>query len=115
MTENEGENRSLHTRLRSRAGRALSRVSRAARASVAVGRATLGSLRKRTDARLVVFIADYPRGRVAKLAFALRQCGWRVVLLYKHKSIFDTAAYFDEVVRYTDAWQALTLATRYRA
>jgi len=64
--------------------------------------------------RLAVFVCTTPRAREAKLASGLRSSGWRVVLLYVHRPTFDLHPHFDRVERYSNIWQALSLAVRHR-
>jgi hypothetical protein len=69
-------------------------------------------LRPRT-ARQAVFIADTPRMREAKIARALKEIGWEVILLHRKPAPFDPAFYFSRSERYGDAWSALEIASRY--
>lgn len=78
----------------------------------AVASATEAALRPR-QANQVVFISDVPRSREAKLAFGLRNAGWRVVLLHRDIPTFDATEHFDEVHSYRDAWAALRAASHY--
>ena len=63
----------------------------------------------------VVFVSETPRVREAKLAYGLRHAGWRVTLLYRNEPNFDVARYFDDVKRYGDPWEALSLAAHRQA
>jgi hypothetical protein len=67
--------------------------------------------RRRYTARRdhVVFIAETPRGREAKLAHALRSKGWTVTLLYKAEPNYSLSKYFDECIRFATADQAVTI------
>jgi hypothetical protein len=66
------------------------------------------------SARLVVFVSDAPRYREAKLATALKDSGWEVLLLSKRAPVGETAACYSRTERYKDAWEALELAARHR-
>lgn len=82
---------------------AVSAVRRAGRAARQVVR----------DKQLVVFVSDWPRAREAKLAYALKSKGWRVILLHCHTPNYDMRRYFDEIKQYRDGWHALALASTY--
>lgn len=83
--------------------------------------ATFAQLQPRSarDPKEVVFVGDWPRTRQAKLAFGLRQAGWRTVLLHRAAPNFDASMCFDEVHAFgclnqaapePDAEEALALA-----
>ena len=61
----------------------------------------------------VVFVADWPRSREARLAYGLKKAGWDVILLYKNQPTFDPAGYFSRIHQYKDPVDALSLATSY--
>ena len=63
--------------------------------------------------RQVVLISDLPRGREAKLGYALKFAGWRAVLLHGSAPAFDAARYFAETRSYTSSHEALSLACEY--
>ena len=63
--------------------------------------------------RLVVFVADKPRGREAKLAYAVKSQGWDVVLLYQIKPNFPLEDYYSKSIQYRNRWQALYLSTQF--
>lgn len=63
--------------------------------------------------RLVVFVCVSPRGREAKLAYGLKCAGWNVVLLYEKEANWDISAYFSETRRYSNEWEALSMASEY--
>jgi hypothetical protein len=69
-------------------------------------------LRPRTP-RQAVFISDTPRMREAKIAHALKEIGWEVILLHRKPAPFETAFYFSRSERYGDAWSALEIASAY--
>lgn len=66
----------------------------------------------RTPAQ-IVFVSDWPMSREAKLASALREAGWQVVLLYRNPPNFEPSKYFDSVQRYSAAVEALSQAASY--
>jgi hypothetical protein len=68
--------------------------------------------RRRTpSAREIVFVADQPTPRDAKVSQALRDKGWRTVLLLRKTPAFDPSSFFDQVVTFRDAWDALLKAS----
>ncbi len=69
--------------------------------------------RKGIKKKQVVFICVRPRGREAKLAYGLRQHGWKVVLIHQEKPNFDISAFFDEIRTYNDISTAHSLAADY--
>jgi hypothetical protein len=79
------------------------------------GRSAVRRARRNTkavrDPRVVVFVSDTPRAREAKLATAARAAGLDVVLLYRERPNYDTAAHFTEARDYRDHWHALEIAS----
>ena len=65
---------------------------------------------RRATPRAIVMIAERPRSREVKTAFALREAGWRITLLHRRDPTFDAARYFDEVRRFGTDWEALRIA-----
>lgn len=63
------------------------------------------------SADLICFISERPRGRDLKMAQALLRAGKQVVLLHRDEVQFDLSASFSHVIRYSDGWHALKLAT----
>ncbi len=64
--------------------------------------------------RLLVFVAEYPRMRLSKIAGALRAKGWQVVLLCLHQhDACNWNKYFDKVETFTNPEHALNLAAKY--
>ena len=61
----------------------------------------------------VVFVSPVPRVREAKLAHALRQRGWRVVLLHGDAPNYELGRYFDEARPFADAEAAIALGLEY--
>ena len=61
----------------------------------------------------VVFIADALELRSIKLAYALQEAGWRVILLHREALTFDASRYFTRVHQYRNQWKALSLAAGY--
>lgn len=61
----------------------------------------------------VVFVADWPRSREAKLAYGLKRAGWDVILLFKHQPTFDPDRYFSRIHQYQKPVDALSLAASY--
>lgn len=70
--------------------------------------------RQPRDLRMVVFLRDNPNPRETKISQALRDRGWRTVLLHRMKPAFDAERYFDALVQYSDAWDALVRASTFR-
>lgn len=68
---------------------------------------------KSVESRLVVIVSDQPRSREAKIGHALREAGWRPVLLHRGKPTFDTSRFFDSVRRFGHEWEALRFACDY--
>lgn len=67
----------------------------------------------KTD-RLLVFVAEYPRMRLSKIAGALRERGWQVILLCMHQhDACNWNRYFDKVETFTNPEHALSLAAQY--
>lgn len=64
------------------------------------------------DPRQVVFVAEYPRVREAKLAWVLRRAGWRTHLIYVNPPNFDAHRFFDGAERATSPWRAYFAAAR---
>jgi hypothetical protein len=71
------------------------------------------AVRVQRTPKLAVFVSDLPRAREAKLAFGLRRAGWRIVLLHRENPTFDSSIDFEESIRYSNPWEALTLAVGY--
>jgi tetratricopeptide (TPR) repeat protein len=71
--------------------------------------------KERPKEKVVVFVSDDPRVRQAKLAYGLRNAGWKVVLLYHKVPNFSVAEYFDEAHRYMSEPEAVDLARNYPA
>ncbi|MBI5686976.1 MAG: hypothetical protein HZC54_18050 [Verrucomicrobia bacterium] len=77
-------------------------------------RARAAAARKRLrTSKQVVFVADRPSSREAKLAYGLRQNGWQVILLHKEPAAFDLSRCCHEARQYSDAREALELACSY--
>ncbi|MFH1851425.1 MAG: hypothetical protein ABIA75_03695 [Candidatus Neomarinimicrobiota bacterium] len=77
----------------------------------------LAAIRDKTNSvavnhRQIVFVADKPRGREAKLAGVLKSQGWEVILLYQVRPNFPLDDYFTKAIRYHQSWQALYLAAQ---
>lgn len=60
----------------------------------------------------VVFVSDDPRVRQAKIAFALRNAGWKVILLHQKEPDFVPSKYFDAAIPYRSVSEAVSLAHR---
>ena len=63
--------------------------------------------------RLVVFVANKPISREAKLAFGLKRAGFDVVLICREEPNFTAADYFSGVHRYRTSDEALAMALSY--
>lgn len=74
--------------------------------------ATLARKKARTP-KLVVFICDTPCSRQAKLAYGLKEIGWKVVLLYQNAPTFDPAKFYTTSLRYKSNIEALVLACNF--
>ncbi len=61
----------------------------------------------------VVFLANKPLSREAKLAFGLKQAGFEVVLIHHEATNYDPSRYFSETIRYQTPDQAVELAQRF--
>lgn len=59
----------------------------------------------------VIYIADKPLPRLAKLATAARMTGWKTTLLAKHITPLAGTQHFDEVKAYNSKWDALRIAS----
>lgn len=62
----------------------------------------------------MVFVCDDLRGRVIKLAYALKVAGWDVTLLHKQNISFDVSGYFRETRQFDSDWDALLCAAHQR-
>lgn len=82
------------------------RISRARRAAVEARR------RPRTP-KQVVFVTEAPGAREAKIAWALRQAGWEVVLLSRRPPSESFRSCFSRHEAYRDRWDALRRASAY--
>lgn len=69
--------------------------------------------KKSVESRIVVIVSDQPRSREAKLGHALRETGWRPVLLHRGKPTFDTSGFFESVRRFGHEWEALRFACEF--
>lgn len=69
--------------------------------------------KRRRTAKQVVFIADTPGTRIAKIAYGLKSNGWQVVLLHKNPASFPIKSYFVESLMYKDPFEAVLLASMY--
>jgi hypothetical protein len=78
----------------------------------AVRAARRATSRPRTQ-KQVVFVAYHLHLRVIKLAYALREAGWQVILLYRDVPTFDVSEYFNDIRQYSNPGEALLLAADY--
>ncbi len=58
-------------------------------------------------------VAEAPKARESKLAWAARSQGYDVVLLYRNAPNYSLSAYFSEARQFRDEWHALELAAAY--
>ena len=72
----------------------------------------IAARRPRTQ-RQVVFVSDRLQIRPIKLAYALKEAGWQVILLHRGVPTFDASRYFAEIHQYWNPWEALWLAAKY--
>jgi hypothetical protein len=63
----------------------------------------------------VVFVVDQLHLRMIKLAYALRESGWQVILLCRNETTPNEEGYFAEVHRFRYSGEALRLAAGYTA
>jgi len=70
-------------------------------------------VRRPLTPRQVVLISDLPRGREAKIGYALKSAGWHPVLLHGNTPDFDGKRHFDETRSYSNSYDALRLACEY--
>lgn len=71
-------------------------------------------LRPAKAIKQVVFIAEYPRMRLSKIAGALRENGWEVVLICLHRhDACNWSEYFDHIETFSNPEQALSIAAKY--
>jgi len=73
-----------------------------------------GTGRPPRNDREIVFITEYPRGRTFKIASALREAGFRTVLLcfHTHRD-FNWEQHFDEMKRFENPQHAVMMARDY--
>ena len=81
--------------------------------AVALDKVKKLDIERPVTARQVVLISDLPRGREAKLGYALKSAGWRPVLLHGAAPDFQADRYFDGVRSYSGGHEALRLACEY--
>lgn len=60
--------------------------------------------------REIVFISNTPTSRQAKLAFGLKEIGWKVILFHKNPPSFDPSRYFEKCYQYDSPLHASILA-----
>jgi hypothetical protein len=65
------------------------------------------------SAKHAVFVCDHVHVRAIKIAYALRQAGWKVMLLHKRSLLFDPSECFDETRQFRNHWHALLIASEY--
>jgi hypothetical protein len=78
----------------------------------AIRAAKRASLRART-AKHAVIVCDHVHVRAIKIGYALRNAGWKVTLLHKHRLLFDPSECFDETRQFRNHWHALLIASEY--
>jgi len=76
-------------------------------------RAARRNRERKPSGREIVFIADHPTPRDAKVSQALRDRGWRTVLLLRKTPSYDPLAFFDQVEHFRDHWEALLKASMF--
>ena len=76
-------------------------------------RAARNAARRPRTPRQVVFVSDRLHLRSIKLAYALQEAGWQVILLHREAPTFDASGYFAEIHQYRNPWEALWLAASY--
>ncbi len=64
-------------------------------------------------AEYVVFVCDRLHLRAIKIAYALKEVGWKVILLHKENLSFDVSKYFFETRQFKNHWDALLIASNY--
>lgn len=62
----------------------------------------------------LIFVVDRPTARDAKIAYGLKQNGWKVILLHKDLPTYDPSEYFTEIRQYRNPAEALQLAESYQ-
>ncbi len=62
----------------------------------------------------VVFVCDRIHVRVIKMAYSLKEIGWKITLLYKENYSFDVSEYFFQIKQFKNPQDALYLATKFK-
>lgn len=78
----------------------------------AIRAAKYASLQPR-NANHAVFLCDRLQSRAIKIAYALKEVGWKVTLLHKESLFFDVSEYFCETRQFKNPWDALFIASNY--
>jgi len=61
----------------------------------------------------VVFVCDRIHVRAMKMAYALKEVGWKVILLHKENFSFDVSGYFFQIRQFKNPQDALYIASEY--
>ncbi len=69
--------------------------------------------RQPREALHVVFVCDQLHVRAIKIAYALRQVGWRVTLLHRASLTSDVSEYFNDTRQFRTRWGALLFGSQY--